>query len=128
MFENRDIIHSYSRAQAILDGLLIDASALAREAGFRYDVALTRAAWERCVAVPEGVTCQSEEARLWDVIHLLAAAIRRGGDGAEVQAVFGLKRLSPPTLGRPPASSPWLTRRGRRQDDHRRRTGRCAGP
>jgi hypothetical protein len=35
------LIHAYSRSQAIEDGVLIDATATAREAGIRYPVALT---------------------------------------------------------------------------------------
>src|SRR5437660_10897516 len=78
MFEQSDLIHSYSRAQAVADGVLIDVSATAREAGLRYPVALTRAVWEKCVAVPPGVWCQDEAGRLWDVLWLLACAVRRG--------------------------------------------------
>jgi hypothetical protein len=100
MFEKRDIIHSYSRAQALLDGLLIDASKLAREAGFRYDVALTAAAWARCVSIPEGVIGQDEEGRLWDVIHMLAAAIRRG-EGSEVDFQVHVRNSN--RRGTPPA-------------------------
>ena len=85
MFEHRDLIHSYSRAQAIADGVLIDVSATAREAGIRYPVALTRAAWERCVTVPPGVRCQDQAGRLWDILWLLRLAIGRGGDGPEVR-------------------------------------------
>lgn len=48
MFEKADYIHRYSRADALRDGVLIDVSAVAREAGIRYPVALTRAVWERC--------------------------------------------------------------------------------
>jgi hypothetical protein len=54
MFENADLILRYTRADALRDGVLIDATAVAREAGIRYPVALTRAAWERGVAVPTG--------------------------------------------------------------------------
>jgi hypothetical protein len=68
--------------------VLIDGSAVAREAGIRYPVALTAAVWERCVAVPPGVLCQDESGRLWDVLWLLACAVRRGGSGAEVR--FGV--------------------------------------
>jgi hypothetical protein len=64
MFENFDVIHSYSRAEAIRDGVLIDVTAVAREAGFRYPVALTAAVWERYVVVPPGVICQDEAGRL----------------------------------------------------------------
>ena len=71
MFGNDDVIHRYSRADAIRDGTLIDVSAVAQEAGLRYPVALTRAAWQRCVAVPPGVLCQDEAGRLWDVVWLL---------------------------------------------------------
>ena len=85
MFENADLIHRYTRAEAICDGVLIDVSAVAREAGIRYPVALTRAVWQRCVAVPPGVLCQDEAGRLWDVLWLLACAIRRGPAGPEVR-------------------------------------------
>jgi hypothetical protein len=68
MFDNADLIHAYTRADALRDGVLVDVSATAREAGLQYPVALTRAVWERCVAVPPGVVCQDEAGRLWDVL------------------------------------------------------------
>src|SRR5262249_12805414 len=49
-------------------------SVVAREAGIRYPVALTRAVWQRCVAVPPGVLCQDEAGRLWDLAWMLACA------------------------------------------------------
>lgn len=79
MFDHEDLIHRYTRAQAIADGVLVDVTPTAREAGIRWPVALTRAAWERCVAVPPGVACQDEAGRLWDVLFLMALAARRGG-------------------------------------------------
>ena len=85
MFEEADLIHSYSRADALRDGVLIDVSATAREAGFKFPVALTRAAWERCVRVPPGVACQDEAGRLWDVVWLLRWAIGRSDGGPEVR-------------------------------------------
>jgi hypothetical protein len=85
MFATADRIHRYTRAEAIADGVLIDVSAVTREAGIRYPVALTAAAWERCVTVPPGVVCQDEAGRLWDVCWLLACAARRGGSGPEVR-------------------------------------------
>jgi hypothetical protein len=48
-------------------------------------VALTRAAWARCVTVPPGVACQDEAGRLWDVLFMLRGAIGRSGSGAEVR-------------------------------------------
>lgn len=70
-------IHRYTRAQAIEDGVLIDVTSTAKEAGIRYPVALTRAVWERCVAIPPGVACQDEAGRLWDVVWLLRWSILR---------------------------------------------------
>lgn len=69
------IISSYSRAQAIADGVLVDVSETAREAGYRHPVALTHAVFESCVRVPEGVGCQDEPGRLWDILWMLRCAI-----------------------------------------------------
>jgi hypothetical protein len=84
MFEDADLIHRYSRADAIRDGALIDVSTTAREAGFKYPMALTAAAWAQCVAVPPGVACQDEAGRLWDVLTMLRFAIRGSAGGAGV--------------------------------------------
>jgi hypothetical protein len=85
MFDNTDLIYRYSRGDAIRDGVLIDVSQTAKEAGVKYPVALTHAAWQHCVAVPPGVACQDEAGRLWDAVWLLACAIRRGAAGQEVR-------------------------------------------
>jgi hypothetical protein len=82
MFEETDLIYRYSRADALRDGVLIDVSDTAKEAGFRYPVALTQAAWERCVTVPPGVACQDEAGRLWDVLTMLRVAVRGQSGGA----------------------------------------------
>ncbi len=76
-----DVIYSYSRAQAIEDGVLVDVSETAREAGFKFPVALTAAAWAEAVTVPKGVRGQDEAGRLWDVLSMLLFAIKasRGG-------------------------------------------------
>jgi hypothetical protein len=42
--------------------------AAVRHTAVRYPVALTRAVWERCVAVPPSVVCQDEAGRLWDIV------------------------------------------------------------
>ena len=80
MFENAGFIYRYSRADAIRDGVLIDVSEAARDAGFLYPVALTAAAWSRCVEVPPGVRCQDEAGRLWDVLTMLCVAASRPSD------------------------------------------------
>jgi hypothetical protein len=99
MFENCDLIHRYTRAEAIADGVLVDVTATAREAGIRWPVALTRAVWQRCVSVPAGVVCQDEASRLWDVLFLLALAARQG-KGAVVR--FGVLVRNDNSEGIPP--------------------------
>lgn len=84
MFSSDDLIFSYSRRQAIDDGVLVDVTDAAREAGIRYPVSVTRAVWDECVAVPQGVVCQDERGRLHDVLWMLRCAIRRCADGSEV--------------------------------------------
>lgn len=72
---------AYTRAQALEDGILVDVSELAQEAGFRFPVAVTRGAWADCVEWSdqdsEKQVCQDQVARLWDVLWLAAHAARR---------------------------------------------------
>jgi hypothetical protein len=71
-----ELIHSYSRAEAIEDGFLVDVSETARECGIRFPTALTRAVWAKFVEIPPGVQCQNEAGRLWDVVWMLRASLR----------------------------------------------------
>lgn len=73
-----EVISSYSRAQAIEDGELVDVSETAREAGIKFPVALTRAVWNRCVEVPPRARCQDERGRLWDVLWMFNFAVKLG--------------------------------------------------
>src|SRR5207249_231539 len=63
MFDNTDLIHRYTRADALRDGVLIDVSATAGEAGCTYPVGLTAAGWVKCVAAPSGVLSRVEAGR-----------------------------------------------------------------
>ena len=64
-------ISTYTRAQAIEDGFLVEVSETAREAGFKIPVALTRAVWDRLVALPDDyLGFQDEAGRLWDVLWM----------------------------------------------------------
>ncbi len=76
LFDESNLISSYTRREMIENGDLIDVSETAREAGIRYPTALTAAAWQHCVAVPPGVTAQDERGRLWDVLFLLTIRAR----------------------------------------------------
>jgi len=82
-------ISKYTRLQAIDDGVLIDVSQMAMEAGFVTPVALTRAAWEDCVAWSDAdnqrQTYQDEGGRLWDLLYTASLAARRGGQEIRYQ-------------------------------------------
>jgi hypothetical protein len=65
MFENADLIHLYTRADAIRDGVLIDVSRVAREAGIRYPMALTAPGWAKCVTVPAAWPAKMRRAGCW---------------------------------------------------------------
>lgn len=85
-------IHTYTREQAIDDGVLVDVTETAAEAGFRIPVAVTRAAWADCVewgdVDSKRQTHQDEAGRLWDVLFMAMNAARRGGGRQSLQFQF----------------------------------------
>ena len=88
----RQKLGSARSREAIADGALTDVSETAKEAGFRYPVALTAAAWARFVAVPLGVACQDQ-------------AGRRASDSRRLEAVSKLPRPVK-TQGKPEVGLP----------------------
>jgi len=86
-----DVISSYTRAQAIEDGVLVDltdpsftfrpALNILKEAGIKYPVAMTFTAFARAVQEPDEPLppCQDLSGRLWDVLTMLKHAARNGG-------------------------------------------------
>ncbi len=73
-----DLIVKYSRASALADGVLIDVSDFAREAGFKLPVAVTDTLYHGYLTPPlelakEG---QSLNGRLWDTLSVLRFAIK----------------------------------------------------
>lgn len=84
-----EVSYSYTREQALQDGVLVDVSATAQEAGFTLPVAVTRAVWVDCVEWPEELnaikkTVQDEAGRLWDVIYMASVAARQNQDKSVV--------------------------------------------
>lgn len=86
-------VHTYTRAQAIADGVLVDVTRTAREAGFKVPVALTAAVWADCVAWNPAVALQpqDEAGRLWDLLSMAALEARRAPDAVEQR--FGVLRV-----------------------------------
>lgn len=58
------IISYYGREQAVEDGVLIDVSDMAREAGIKYPVAITKNLWEKYINHGD------KDGRLWDLLWL----------------------------------------------------------
>lgn len=82
-FDGMPIIYSYTRKQAIEDGVLVDLSTWAAETGFSIPVACTSAVWNQYITPPKGTEelGQSERGRGHDVLWMLYVAIRRSGGG-----------------------------------------------
>ena len=76
-----EFIYCYSRRDALADGIHIDVSKTAAEAGIRFPVFITRTIYERFVAVPEGVQCQDEAGRLWDILWMCRHGIANAPEG-----------------------------------------------
>lgn len=89
-FAGTPIIYSYTREQAMTDGELIDVTERAREAGFRYPVAVSRAVFGDIVDPPERAIAggESVEGRLWDVLYMCASAARRIQSNHETDSVY----------------------------------------
>ncbi len=91
-----EVISTYSRAQALEDGVLVDAGEMAREAGFRIPVVVTAAAWADCVAWTdadsERQVHQDPSGRLWDLLFMAHHAIRSSRSGGD-RLTFQLCRV-----------------------------------
>ena len=84
MFEDEDLIYSYTRKHALDDGVLVDVSETAREAGFRIPVALTASVWEDVNAIPQSRKgIEDWQGRLWD-LRWMAQAAARNAKGSEL--------------------------------------------
>ena len=86
--ENNDspfgpVIYSYTRAQAVADGVQVEVTKTAQEAGIIFPMFLTRAVFDKYVAVPPGATGQDEAGRLWDVVWMARFAILRARPGVD---------------------------------------------
>jgi len=93
MDDNWNVIFSYTRAQAISDGVLIDVTTQAREMGFKVPTAITDNLFHTYIEPPAGLEGegQSVEGRLHDVFSVLRATIRSSGaaaDYAEIDVLF----------------------------------------
>jgi hypothetical protein len=78
-----EVVFAYTRRQAIADGIQVDVTATAREAGITFPLFLTRAVFDAYVAIPPNVTGQDEAGRLWDIVWMTRFAILRARPGID---------------------------------------------
>ena len=93
--ESWPIIFSYSRAQAIEDGVLIDVTAEAKSYGFKLPFVIGDNLFNRYVTPPPGLEGegQSLAGRLHDLMSLAAVSARTGlqQDRVEFEVLFLMK-------------------------------------
>jgi hypothetical protein len=81
------VIYSYTRAQAVADGVQVEVTKTAQEAGIKYPMFLTRAVYDAYVALPAGGRAQApgqdEAGRLWDIVWMTRFGILRTKAGAD---------------------------------------------
>ena len=112
-FEQAPVATTYTRAAAIRDGLLVDVTKTAREAGLALPTAVTRTIWDDCVAWTDedgrrlrSGGGQDEEGRLWDLLHLARHSVRQGANEADAigdssrKVLYDLHRKPRPGRGR----------------------------
>ena len=92
MDENSTLIFSYTRAQAIADGVLIDVTAQAKEAGFKLHTVVSDNLFGSYITPPTGLEGegQSISGRLHDLFMVLRTAIlgKSATDYLELDVLF----------------------------------------
>jgi len=91
-----EVISTYTRAQAIEDGVLVDAGPMAKEVGFTLPIALTSAVWADCVVWSDDDSQkqghQDQSGRLYDILFMAAFAIRTSEDSGD-RLLYELYRI-----------------------------------
>lgn len=114
LFTGAEVIYAYTRADALRDGLLVDATRRAAALGFQVPVALSSAVYADCVTwdaraeanKPEG-TAQDTSGRLHDVLWMAFLAVARlNGAGAAHSGRVDFEVLRVPVEG--PSVAPQL--------------------
>ncbi len=89
-----EIISSYSRKQAIEDGVLVDLTEWASaekgfHGGFNIPVAVTSALWNAIEAIPKSLTGIADvRGRAHDVLWMASLAARRGGSDVMFKVIL----------------------------------------
>ena len=78
-----EVIFAYTRKQAIEDGVLVDVSETAREAGFKWPFAMTAEVWSLIEQIPPKFNHEDVQGRLWDVLMMARHAIAKAKPGED---------------------------------------------
>lgn len=97
-FEDEPVIYSYTRRQALDDGVLIDLSDFSPEHGIVFPVACTAGVYHRYLVPHQTLASkgQAMDARIHDLLSMLAIAIKNQGDKAD-RLTFQTVFLMPPS-------------------------------
>ena len=84
-----EVIYSYTRAQALEDGVLVDVTTEAADFGFRYPTAISSAVFEAVQEIPEG-SGHTTLGRLRDVLFMAHRAIKKAKESDGSRLAFQL--------------------------------------
>lgn len=95
-----EVISTYSRAQAIEDGVLVDLcqagdfDKAVKEAGFKFPVACTAEVFAECIKLTKAAERAGNDinGRLWDVLWMLKCAIRHARNTDRIEFVVRIVR------------------------------------
>lgn len=96
-----DLIYSYTRKQAIADGVLVDVSKVAQEAGIKYPVAVTSTLWESLIKPTPELEAQGQsfDGRLWDLLFMFAFYARAATNSILIyECLFQMQPSEEPEL------------------------------
>lgn len=99
LFSAADLIDSYTRADAIEDGVLVDVSAAARAAGLVIPVAVTQSVWFDCIEWDESDTARTgqwdtQALRLERMLRMAAATARQRRENSSAPRPFQINRIA----------------------------------
>lgn len=102
MFEKEDVIYSYTRKNAIEDGILVDVTEDAMDAGILFPTALTVKLWNQYIKPSKEMESigQSTDGRLWDlfVMFIHAAKGSKGVSTISYEVLFQMDAGKEPEL------------------------------
>lgn len=91
LFSDADVISTYTAEEAIEDGILVDVSEMAKEAGFSIPVRITRTVHDLCEP-PKSNKIESYSGRLWDVLWMAMNAVSRARNDSMTTFVVRIGR------------------------------------